>query len=120
MKEAVAFTPELYQLSYILFGLAFSKAIRKLIGKRDKWECQEETCDAAFYKGQMVHASHFNHDRSDPTYDTLEAGEILCVTHHLIYHQDHVGAAEEIGLEECQNDYAITQLKKTNTKVRNK
>lgn len=100
-------------LSIAPFLLAFSLNIRKLIGKRDNWHCTDEGCEASFQKGDMVHASHFNHDKSDPKYDTVEAGRIQCVKHHLIYHQNHVGRAQEIGLCEEANNYAIRMLKKT-------
>lgn len=112
--ELITHAPDL--LSIAPFLLAFSLNIRKLIGKRDRWHCQDDGCNASFQSGKMVHASHYSHDKSDPTYDTVEAGRIQCVKHHLIYHQDHEGSSEEIGLTEEANNHAISLLKNTNPK----
>jgi len=122
----MSINPELAQVhEYMRWGamavpvlLAFSKHIRKLIGQRDKWHCQADECDKSYQKGYMVHVSHFNHNKSEPTYDTVEAGEILCVGHHLMYHKRYKGNAGEIGLQECQNDFAIDQLSKTNKRLK--
>lgn len=102
--------------SSVSLALAFSLKTRLAIGKRDNWHCQDEGCDASFQKGDMVHASHYKHDKSDPNYDTVEAGRIQCVEHHQAYHEEHVGAAQEIGLCEDANNYAIRMLKKTDRK----
>ena len=96
-----------------VIGLAFSELVRKLIGKRDHWECQEDGCDRSFANGDMVHASHLNHDKSDPAYDTEDMGEILCVPHHLEYHLKSRGHARDIGLTEEENNYAIRMLLNT-------
>lgn len=73
-----------------VIGLAFSEKIRKLIGKRDQWSCQEDGCDKDFRSGDMVHAAHYpeHHSKSDPLYDTEDAGRILCLQHHLEEHQN--------------------------------
>ena len=36
----------------------------------------------------MVQAAHFpeHHLKTDPIYDTPQAGEILCIEHHLLQH----------------------------------
>lgn len=98
------------------FLLAFSLNIRKLIGKRDNWHCQDEGCDKSFQAGDMVHASHWKHDKSDPNYDTVEAGRIQCVDHHQAYHEAHVGNAEEIAMCEEGNKRAIVFLRQTERK----
>ena len=108
--------PEITIGALIAFGLAFSVGVRKAIGARDKWHCQEDKCDASFQAGDMVHAAHNNHDKSKPTYNTTGAGKILCVPHHLQQHENARGRANNIGLKECQNDYAISRLKATSTK----
>lgn len=102
----------------VIANFAFSLDIRKLIGKRDRWTCQDEGCDASFQTGSMVHASHYCHDKSDPNYDTVEAGRIQCVKHHQKYHEDAVGHAQDIGLCEEANQHAITLLKATPRKRR--
>lgn len=98
------------------FLLAFSLNIRKLIGKRDNWHCQDEGCDKSFQAGDMVHASHWNHDKSDPNYDTVEAGRIQCIDHHQEYHEWAVGQEEVIKICPQANNAAIVFLSKTNRK----
>jgi len=77
----------LASLVVIEIALAFSRPVRKQIGYRDKWQCQWEKCTRSFQKGYMVQAAHYDHDKSDPNYDTVDAGRILCTTHHI---QDHI------------------------------
>lgn len=106
----------LIQVSALGFGLwlvnnAFSKQTRHEIGQRDGWACT--VCGKQFCEGHMVHAAHDNHDRSNPDYDSPNTGRMLCVPHHLQHHQDYVGRAEEIGLTEQQNLWAIQQLMNT-------
>ena len=84
-------TPEIVSLAPII-GLAFSAAIRKMIGYRDGWECQwEDGCDlgkdgkpARFQDGFMVDAAHHDHDASQEWYDDPDNGRILCLTHHYL------------------------------------
>ncbi len=95
----------------VLANFAFSLNIRKAIGKRDRWHCQDDGCEASFQGGDMVHASHYRHDKSDPNYDTVEAGRIQCVEHHQKYHEET--PLEELGLCEQANKHAITMLKAT-------
>ena len=118
MKELIQFSPELAFITFAPVFLAFSLKVRKIIGERDGWHCQEEGCEKSFQKGDMVHSSHISHDRSDPDYNSPDRGEVLCVEHHKRYHEEFIGHAEDIGLEECQNDWAIEQLEKTDEKTR--
>jgi hypothetical protein len=111
MKEFLR--PELINSFFIslpLFSLAFSVAIRKAIGRRDNWKCQEPDCDRSFQKGYMVHATHYDHDKKKPDYDTVDAGRILCIEHHL---QDHIDNEGRNGLTKSQNDYAIDRVRVT-------
>ena len=112
--------PEVTISALIAFGMAFSPPIRKLIGKRDKWHCQDEDCDKAFQKGDMVHASHWLHDKSDPAYDTVEAGRIQCIDHHQEYHEGAVGEEDSIGICRQANNAAINFLKQTPRVVQRK
>ena len=102
----------------VISTLAFSVDIRKLIGKRDKWKCVD--CGDKFSDGVMVHASHYNHDKSDPNYNTVEAGRIQCVDCHENYHTLYVGNAREIGLTEAANEGAISLLEATDRGTRQK
>lgn len=95
-----------------IIGLAFSVAVRKMIGKRDSWTCQEDGCGKSYQTGWMVEATHNNHNKSEPSYDTVEAGKIRCIYHHLQQHENAQGHAQDIGLCENANNYAIRQLKK--------
>jgi hypothetical protein len=101
---------------YLLSNFAFSLEIRKKIGKRDHWQCQD--CGARFSDGIMVHASHYNHDSSSPDYDNPDNGRIQCVDCHQGFHEDHVGTASEIGLTEEGNAAAIKLLKNTERRTR--
>lgn len=97
----------------LIAQLAFSPAVRKKIGQRDHWTCTEEGCGKSYQTGWMVHAAHDpeHHLKTDPIYDTEEAGAIKCVEHHLAQHL--AGTA----LPKCQNDYAIRQLQKTDQRT---
>jgi len=96
---------------------AFSKQTRQKIGERDGWTCTQ--CGRSFADGYMVHACHSNHDKNNPDYDSVYAGDIRCVPHHLQQHQDAVGQADTIGLTETQNHYAIQQLLNTDIRTKN-
>jgi len=110
--EYLAHTPEIIAtIGTLTIALAFSLKTRKEIGKRDKWTCQD--CGNKYRDGFMVHASHFNHDRSLPIYDSAENGRIQCVDCHQAFHELHVGSAEEIGMSEEGNKKAIEILEKT-------
>jgi len=98
-------------ISLPVFSLAFSLAVRKAIGTRDHWTCQD--CGDSYQEGTMVHASHFDHDRANPLYDTPEMGRIQCVDCHQVYHEMHQGVAYEIGLTEQANQAAIELLEHT-------
>ena len=82
--------PEVLPLS--VFGLfviafsAFSRGVRKEIGKRDDWTCQEDGCNKNFQDGYWVEASHYDHSRENPDYNKEHNGRILCRDHHA---QDH-------------------------------
>lgn len=86
-------TPEI-TASLPILGLAFSAAIRKIVGYRDNWTCQwEEGCTlgkdgmpARFQDGFMVDAAHKDHDASSEAYDDPNNGLILCLTHHYLDH----------------------------------
>jgi hypothetical protein len=68
---------------------AFSIGVRKAIGRRDAWECQEPGCNKRFQDGWMVDAAHHphSHQRSHPDYDTVAGGDIRCVDHHQKQHE---------------------------------
>lgn len=92
-----------------IFALPFSKHIRMLIGKRDDWTCQEDGCDKSFRDGWMVQAAHNpeHHSKDDPLYDTVDAGEILCIAHHLL---QHLGGTS---LGKVKDAWAARQLSQT-------
>lgn len=94
-----------------LANSAFSLKVRKEIGRRDRWTCQD--CGVQFKDGYMVHASHYNHDKKLPIYDNIENGRIQCVDCHQAYHEEHVGDEEAIGLSVQANLAAIELLENT-------
>lgn len=98
-----------------LLAMAFSVAVRKLIGARDRWTCQDT--GKKFSEGWMLHASHYNHDKSKPDYDSVDNGRMQSVSAHLQYHEDHVGKAEKIGLSERDNNYAIQKLREADERT---
>jgi hypothetical protein len=85
--EAPIIEPNLFLLPPV-FALPFTKEIRKMIGLRDGWECQEEGCDRSFQDGWMVQAAHLpeHHSKLDPEYNLPSSGVILCIEHHLQQH----------------------------------
>lgn len=101
-----------------LVNSAFSYGVRKKIGRRDKWTCQDDGCDRQWKDGWMLQASHYNHRKDSPFYDTIEQGRIQCVPHHLQFHIDYVGQAHLIGLSEEQNARAVQLLLNTNVMQR--
>lgn len=54
-----------------------------------------------------LEASHLNHDKSDPEYNTPEAVIALTPVEHYCYHLMFQEAPEHIGLNTWENDYAI-------------
>lgn len=104
--------PNIYPLLPVI-GLAFSAAVRKLMGEKANWHCQQPGCDKSYATGFMQHASHFDHDKSQPYYDDPSNGAILCVEDHLNFHLAYRGQAEQIGLCEEANEHAINMLLNT-------
>lgn len=96
---------------FLIANLAFSQKTRKEIGSRDRWHCQ--TCGVDWNGGFMLHASHYNHNQSEPEYDSPSNGRMQCVDCHQQYHEEHVGSAGEIGLTEAENLAAIALLSNT-------
>jgi len=97
-------------LTLILINSAFSKETAKKIGKRAGWK--SEKSGKSFWDGWVLHMAHLDHTK-DETYDEPERGVCVAVSEHLEMHEEAVGNAESIGLNECQNNYAIRMLKKT-------
>lgn len=105
---------------FLIAGIAtgaFSPKARKEIGKRDRWTCVD--CGVQFRDGYMVHASHYNHDKSLVIYDSVENGRIQCVDCHQAWHELHVGDEEAIGLCVQANNAAIELLESTDRGTRN-
>lgn len=90
--------------------LAFSKQTARKIGQRAGWK--SEISGKSFWDGYVIHMAHKDHTK-DETYDDPERGIAVTVEEHLKMHEDAIGNAESIGLNEYQNNYAIRMLKKT-------
>lgn len=88
MSESVRMGIELGTIA-VPFLMAFTKKVRKQIGARDQWECQDDGCDKSFKDGWMVHAAHNpdNHSKLDPEYNLPSSGSIRCIDHHQEQHE---------------------------------
>lgn len=115
LKKTLLIAGGLFLLAEIAKG-AFSLKTRKEIGTRDRWTCVD--CGVQFRDGYMVHASHYNHDKSLPIYDSAENGRIQCVDCHQAWHELHVGDEEAIGLCVQANNAAIELLEATERSTR--
>lgn len=111
MKEKLIFTATTAFAGWLAFN-AFSKSTRRKILKRDNYTCVET--GKRWDDGYYVMASHVDHDKTNPDYDEPYMGVTHSVEAHLNFHLDHRGQAEEIGLTEHQNDFAIMALQNTN------
>lgn len=90
--------------------LAFSKKSAMAIGQRAGWK--SEISGKSFWLGWVLHMAHLDHTK-DETYDDPSRGICVTVEEHLQMHEEAQGHAEEIGLTEDQNTWAIRMLKKT-------
>lgn len=83
--------------------LAFSSDVAREIFRRDKGTCQ--CCGVRFYEdGMMLHASHFDHDRSSRYYNSPDNGQMECIPCHL---QTHLSQMDHFG---DSNYNAVVQL----------
>lgn len=101
-KKIVGGILETVSILAISFG-AFTPDVARMIFERDKGRCQ--CCGADFYKdGIMLHASHFDHDRTNPRYNNPDNGQMECISCHLI---NHISQMEHYGDEHY---HAIVRL----------
>lgn len=98
-------------LLVLISGAAFSKKTRAEILQRDGGKSVISGAT------EHLHASRLDHDKSKPWYNKAENGETLTVFEHLKFHKDHVGRAQEIGLKEHQNNFAIRMLGRVVNKI---
>ena len=115
LKEAlqlVGENPEVTIAAMFAFGLglAFSKKTAREIGTRAGWK--SEISGKSFWDGWMLHMAHIDHTKNE-TYDEANRGLCVTVPEHLCMHEDARGEAGTIGLQECQNNFAIRQLRAT-------
>lgn len=98
-------TPLLYTLAIaggiVLSQFAFSRKTRREILERDHFQCTESGLE------ENLHASHFDHNRNNPDYDSPRNGRTLNIIEHL---RDHIARAGKNGLTQSQNDWAIEKL----------
>ena len=78
----------------ILSVLAFSPDVARKIFERDRGICQ--CCGRKFTDGWMLHASHFDHDRSSKYYNSADNGQLECIPCHI---QTHLSQMESYGDE---------------------
>ena len=87
--------------------LAFSRRVRREILHRDQKTCQD--CGVDNFSSKLQ-AAHYNHDKSNPDYDSVDTGRMLCTCCHFEEHVSFVGRAEETGLTEEHNEFAVRSL----------
>lgn len=63
------------------------KALRKVVGGKARWTCQECGCEKDWRNGWMLHFHHIK-PRSEGGKDTASNLELLCVDHHKQRHVD--------------------------------
>jgi len=88
-------------LDMLKIAWAFPPEIRKQIGRRDKWHCQETNCDRDYQGGYMVEAHHIISEAeakkqgwSEAEIQSPDNGEILCLPHHL---KEHLEMGDDAG-----------------------
>ena len=93
---------------FVLPFIAFTTEVRKFIGKRDKWTCQN--CGRRFRDGWMVQAAHYNHDRQSVEYNNPDNGRILCLECHLREHleKNDIRSAQLIARHIWNNGFHTT------------
>lgn len=84
----------------ISFG-AFSRGVKREIHERDGWVC------VGCGKTYPLEASHYNHNRSYPDYNTADNGDTRCPACHLEQHKKFAGRN---GLSIKANNWAIERL----------
>lgn len=75
---------------------------------RDGAKCR--ICGRKWDDGWMLHAAHYDHDKSNPNYDTLEAGRMLCIDCHILDHKRKLKTATS-KKERNMHAYAIRKLR---------
>ena len=85
------------------FG-AFSRKIKYEIHERDNW-----TCNRCGTTRPPFEASHRDHNKKNPNYNTVNNGDTLCPSCHL---EEHIDNAGKNGLSKKNNDWAIRTIKK--------
>jgi hypothetical protein len=67
-------------------------------------------CEITGKTDRPLQCLHFNHDKSNPIYNTPENGIRGIITLHLAQHLYYQEQPHLIGLKRCTNDYAIQKL----------
>lgn len=84
-----------------VLAMAFSAAVRKIIGDRDGWKSVKSG------ETDNLHAAHINHDKSSPRYNDPSNGRMLTRAEH---YDDHVNREGRNGLSRGQNLWALKAL----------
>lgn len=89
----------------LLTSLAFSRDTRARMMNRANG--RSEISGVGKQDGYRLHASHYNHDKTNPDYDNIDNGRILTIEEHYIDHVQHEG---KNGLSPEANTWAINKL----------
>jgi len=88
-----------------LFAMAFSRPVRAAILRKSNGRCVRE--DGTCMGG--MEATHDDHDRNNPKYDTVENSKGgMCTKHHLDDHEEREGRN---GLSRYNNNRAKASLR---------
>jgi hypothetical protein len=91
-------------LLFRLITSSFSYEVREQIRKRAGYRSELSGRD-----DEPLECAHWNHDKTEQTYDDPDNGRLLLLSEHL---QDHIDRAGENGLSESDNNYAIRTLER--------
>ena len=73
-------------LGFVLVASVLPYSLRKAVGGRAKWTCEEPECGRDWRGGFMLHFHH-KRPKSEGGTDAMSNLEVLCVDHHVERHQ---------------------------------
>lgn len=88
---------------FLISEFAFSKGTRKEMHKRDGYACV--ICGST----SGCNCAHINHSKSNPRYDSVTNGRVLCDEHHYLDQYNRHGT-ENLGLNNAQNKWALATI----------
>lgn len=96
-------------LSLMISGMAFSYSTKKEMLERDNNASVESG------KTQNLEAAHYNHDKRNEDYDSVDNGRMLTRAEHYMDHYTRHGR-KDLGLTRRQNRWALNTIWRRMTK----